>query len=120
VIVVDDSLNYWAMYVMQVGTDTMRGTFSLYLKDGGEPSQFYPVRGFRTASRTFVEEGVGPAKRTPAAAGKRKGTDTGLGALLEGLAAFDKVGATKLQPSGDAERLTQIRRSLEQRLSGAR
>ncbi|OPZ10703.1 MAG: hypothetical protein BWZ07_02492 [Alphaproteobacteria bacterium ADurb.BinA280] len=26
----------------------------------------YPLKGFRTASRTFVQEGVGPAKRLPA------------------------------------------------------
>src|SRR5690606_9017814 len=28
----------------------------------------YPLRGFRTASRAFVEEGAGPSKRAPAAA----------------------------------------------------
>lgn len=119
VIVVDDSADFFVMYVMQVGTDTMRGTMSVYRK-GTEPTQFFPVRGFRTASRTFVEEGVGPAKRTAAAAGERKDTDTGLGALLEGMGAFDKVASTDLLPSGDAQRLTQIRHALEQRLSDAR
>ena len=31
----------------------------------------YPLRGFRTASRTFVEEGIGPSKRRAAAAEPR-------------------------------------------------
>lgn len=118
VIVVDDSADFFAMYVMQVGTDTMRGTMSVYRK-GTEPTQFFPVRGFRTASRTFVEEGVGPAKRA-ASSGERSQVGTGLGALLEGMGAFEKASDDSQLPDGDAQRLTQIRRSLEQRLNRTR
>ena len=33
-----------------------------YPKNGPHNNIFYPVRGFRSASRSFVETGVGPSK----------------------------------------------------------
>lgn len=45
------------------------GGVTLYVCDGsGNPfdNDFYPVRGFRSASRSFVEDGVGPAKSAAA------------------------------------------------------
>jgi len=43
------------------------GGFTLY-PCGANPLNYamYPLKGFRTASRTFVQEGVGPSKRLPA------------------------------------------------------
>ena len=39
------------------------GVAEIYPKDGGHNNVFYPVRGFRTASRSFVDSGVGPSKK---------------------------------------------------------
>ena len=61
VIVVNDSTQNFAVYIIKVGTNHAQGEFSVYRK-GTQPTTFYPVRGFRSASRTFVEEGVGPSK----------------------------------------------------------
>ncbi len=119
-IVVDDSEDFYALYELKVGSNDFRGRMALYPK-GTNPVDYYPVRGFRTASRSFVEDGVGPAiKRTADADGKRQRADGGLGALLEGMGAFDKSPDTGPKSLGDDARLTQIRQMLEQRLSGAR
>lgn len=119
IIVVDDSEDFYALYELQVGTNDFRGRTSIYPK-GTNPVNYYPVRGFRTASRTFVEEGVGPAKRAAATAVERNGANSGLGALLESMGAFDKVTGAGLESVGEDESLTQIRRTLEQRLSTPR
>lgn len=54
---------WWALYVMRMGTNDGSGEFTLY-PDGADPEDWsvYAVRAFRSASRTFVQEGVGPAK----------------------------------------------------------
>jgi hypothetical protein len=61
VIVVDNSATTFAAYFITVGTNEFEGEVSVYNK-GGNPSVYYPVNGFRTASRSFVQEGVGPSK----------------------------------------------------------
>ena len=60
-IVVDDSDNYWLAYYLDVGLNQFDGVAELYPKNGGHNNIFYPVRGFRTASRSFIETGVGPS-----------------------------------------------------------
>jgi hypothetical protein len=62
IIVVDNNATTFAAYFVQVGTNHFRGEVSVYPK-GSNPTVYYPTRGFRTASRSFVEEGVGPSKR---------------------------------------------------------
>jgi hypothetical protein len=49
-------------YFVNLGVDQFDGVVSIY-RDGGVPTRgpFYPVRGFRSASRTYAETGVGPA-----------------------------------------------------------
>lgn len=69
-IVVDDSNNTYLLYAVKAGTNHVRGEATLYVKGQNPRNYFqYPVRGFRSASRTFVQEGVGPSK----AATARKG-----------------------------------------------
>jgi hypothetical protein len=65
-LVVNNSRTTYAAYFVEVGTNDFRGEVSVYSK-GSTPSVFHPVRGFRSASRSFVQEGIGPSKaaRTP-------------------------------------------------------
>jgi hypothetical protein len=61
VLVIDNDAETFAAYFLSTGTDRFEGEVSVYFK-GSTPSVFYPVRGFRSASRSFVQEGVGPSK----------------------------------------------------------
>ncbi|MCK7595542.1 hypothetical protein [Pseudomarimonas salicorniae] len=69
VMVVDNDSQTFAAYFLTTGTNFFQGEVSVYLK-GSNPTVFYPVRGFRSASRSFVQEGIGPSKgvaKAPAA-----------------------------------------------------
>ncbi len=110
VIVLSDTSTHYLMYVGRVGTDHFRGEVSSYRK-GTNPVTFYPARGFRSASRSFVDEGIGPSKAADVDAAPRQG--------LSDLFDFDQANATpaakrisKIEPS----RLDAIRLQLEQRL----
>jgi hypothetical protein len=59
VIVVNDSAANFLSYFVNVGGDSFEGFVALYPKNS-LPTRFYPVRGFRTASRARVVTGVGP------------------------------------------------------------
>ena len=61
-IVVDDERDFWLAYYLDLGLDQFDGVAEIYPKDTGHNNIFYPVRGFRTASRSFIETGVGPSK----------------------------------------------------------
>jgi hypothetical protein len=61
-IVLDDSENFWLAYYLDLGLNQFDGVAELYPKNGGHNNIFYPVRGFRSASRSFIETGVGPSK----------------------------------------------------------
>jgi hypothetical protein len=61
-VVVNEDEDYWLAYYLKVGLDHFRGEAELYPKNAGHNNIFYPVRGFRTASRSFIETGVGPSK----------------------------------------------------------
>ena len=95
VLVIDNDRDTFAAYFLTTGTDGFLGEVSVYFK-GGTPSVFYPVRGFRSASRSFVQEGIGPSKQSAARAS---------GALP--VAWFSVEGAKTRQLS--AERLTALR-----------
>ena len=60
--VVSDDDNYWLAYYVDLGLNQFDGVAEIYPKNGGHNNIFYPVRGFRTASRSFIETGVGPSK----------------------------------------------------------
>ena len=57
-----DGVDYVFDYYIDLGLDQFDGVVEYYPKNGPHNNVFYPVRGFRTASRSFVETGVGPSK----------------------------------------------------------
>jgi hypothetical protein len=61
-IVINDSPDFWLAYYVDLGLDQFDGVAELYPKNNGHNDIFYPVRGFKTASRSFIETGVGPSK----------------------------------------------------------
>ena len=114
VVVVDDSTANWVLYLLETGTNTGLGEITVYPK-GRDPDDYsaYPMRSFRTASRTFVQEGVGPAKAKSGAADAR-----GLSDKLAAAGYVLKAGATesKLDRAGLSEAI----RSLEAHLTAKR
>lgn len=62
-IVVDDTTANYVLYLTDTGTNAAEGEITVYPK-GTNPSNYdaYPMRAFRTASRTYVQQGVGPSK----------------------------------------------------------
>jgi hypothetical protein len=103
VLVVENSATTFAAYFLEVGTNDFRGEVSVYPR-GGNPSVYYPVRGFRSASRSFVQEGVGPSKRAEAEARKAR-------QVLPLTEASAKASVKALQPERE-----QALRALEARL----
>lgn len=80
-IIVDQDDTHFLAYVAEVGTDQFDGAGYRYRKDyefdpideylyGSEP--IYVVRGFRSASKTFVQTGSGPSKAKPNISSKPK------------------------------------------------
>lgn len=74
-------------YFAAVGTSQFDGVLEIYLS-GQTPGNgpFYPVRGFRSASRTFVLTGAGPSS-TPDEAATESTTPTWRAGLFETLTA---------------------------------
>ncbi len=62
VLVIDNDPDTFAAYFLNTGTDRFTGEVSVYFK-GSTPTVFYPVDGWRSASRSFVQEGIGPSKQ---------------------------------------------------------
>lgn len=113
VIVVKDGyfngVMWYILYELAIGTNDGSGLFTLYPK-GTNPYNYaaYPTRAFRSASRTFVQEGAGPAKRA--------GRSEGLAAQLAAQGALPAA-AKSVRPENAARaaRLSQVR-MLEARL----
>lgn len=66
-----DGRMWYALYELAIGTNDGSGWFTLYPQDA-DPYDYdaYPTRAFRSASRTFVEEGSGPAKQADEISGR--------------------------------------------------
>lgn len=98
-IVVDDSEDFWLAYYLDLGLDQFDGVAELYSKDSGHNNVFYPVRGFRTASRSFVETGVGPSKMAKFDNKKVQGLadNKALNQPIKALSEFSKKEQTKIQ-----------------------
>ncbi len=113
VIVVEDGIYngvlWFALYELQIGTESGSGWFTLY-PNGGNPGSYegYPARAWRSASRTFVETGEGPSK---AASTKRQ---EGLGSVLLAHGAPTAKAGASARPATAAR--TDIIRALEARL----
>jgi len=61
-VVVNDSPDFWLAYYLDLGLNQFDGVAEIYPKNAGHNNIFYPVRGFRTASRSFIDTGIGPSK----------------------------------------------------------
>jgi hypothetical protein len=97
-IVVDDSENFWLAYYLDLGLNQFDGEVALYPK-GTEPTNVsYPVRGFRSASRSFVETGVGPSKQAKSVNKKVRGIADSLDIELptKPLSEFSKLDQSKM------------------------
>ncbi len=68
IIVREDSSNWLALYITDVGTNRMAGLAEFYPAGGTPTLNGYPFTMHRTASASFVQSGSGPSKKaTPAA-----------------------------------------------------
>jgi len=107
VIVVDDSTNTYALYLLEPGTNDAEGEITVYPK-GQNPANYnaYPMRAFRTASRTFVQEGTGPSKAAAHAG--------------EGMAQKAGVRSDAIESKFDRAALGEIVATLEARLEAKR
>ena len=65
-IVVDDDDDHWLLYVVYTGTNQFDGA-AYYYEKGTNPlvdiENGYLVRGFRSASKSFIDTGTGPNKK---------------------------------------------------------
>ena len=112
--VVRDDANYYLAYYLKTGTNQFDGEAFSYAV-GNSPNlnlAGFPVRGFRSASKTFVDTGTGPSKSTKQDSDKAV---FGLGNLLDA----DKINSA---PTSELDRATQQRimttiKRLEQQLS---
>lgn len=107
--VVLDGQQWFVLYEMVMGTNEGSGQFRLYPR-GDDPYRYtaYPVRSFRSASRSFVQEGYGPSKTASQDATPARG----LGLLFTSPPAPNKT----RQDDARSEYLDVIR-ALEARLS---
>ena len=64
----DSSTSFWT-YFVTVGTSQFDGVMEICAPDqcGRSGATYYPVRGFRSASRKFVQDGTGPSSSDKAA-----------------------------------------------------
>lgn len=111
--VIAQGRQYYALYELVMGTNDGSGQFRLY-PSGANPYSYraFPVRAFRSASRSFVQDGVGPSKQaipTPAQTRAR-----GIGLLIK-----PQLLETSETIKTSAAELDLIRQ-LEARLEGSR
>ncbi len=77
-------------YVVEAGLSQFDGVMQIRLGSTPEtPPRMYPVRGFRSASKTFVQTGVGPSGSGPAS--KSAGLRPGSRGLIEALGGIDNL-----------------------------
>lgn len=126
VAVMRDDADYYLAYYLKTGTDQFDGMAYSY-RVGSQPDlslDGYSVRGFRSASKTFVDSGVGPSS-----AGDISGLDkTSQSLISTGLARFlpertvDREKTTKqvnVKPNLDSQtqrRILNVIEKLEQKL----
>jgi len=116
-IIVDDGptggVDYVFEYTLDIGLNQFDGVVEFYPKNGNHNNIFYPVRGFRTASRSFVDTGVGPSKKSKK---QNKEVSSMLSMLdielpTKGLSEFNKTEQTKiLRQQKTFENLHEIKR----------
>lgn len=104
---------YYVLYVMKMGTNDGSGELTAYMGGTNPDHQpAYPARAFRSASRTFVQEGSGPAKSV-----KDSPARLGLSAQLVAQGAtLPAPSKTKIASRFDRTALLPVIRQLEARL----
>ena len=115
IVVVRDDPDFFLAYYLTVGLDQFDGEAYIY-PVGSSPNfdvDGFTVRGFRSASRTFVESGSGPSKNVE----KDNNSRAGLASLLD----QDKLKNVEFRTSSnrsveDNERITSIVKKLEAHL----
>lgn len=110
VIVVENSPTTFASYFVTLGTNDFAGEVSVYNRNS-VPTVFFPARGFRSASRTFVQEGVGPSRKL----GETKAS-SGLPLIDAGIDA----GEPRLRSKAEQRVLDGVRERLEAQLLARR
>ncbi len=113
--VVRDDANYYLAYYLKTGTDQFDGEAFSYAV-GSSPNlnqNGFTVRGFRTASKHFVDTGTGPAK-TNADDSERKHKTLGLNQMLD-LQLLNKASSSELDQATQNRIINTIKR-LEQQL----
>jgi hypothetical protein len=115
VIVVTDSPDTFLLYLVEVGTNAGQGEVTVYPRNG-DPEDYdaYPMRMFRTASRSFVQDGEGPNKSRSTATSR-----SGLGDQLA-LAGATPQPKSNARSKYDRTALKPIIRALEQQLLSKR
>ncbi len=74
-------------YTVTAGLSQFDGVMQLFIGNSPEsPARFYPVRGFRSASRNFVQTGVGPSSADPKAAAAHAAPG-----LIEAMGGLDRL-----------------------------
>lgn len=113
VAVMRDDADYYLAYYLKTGTDQFDGMAYSY-RVGSEPDlslDGFSVRGFRSASKTFVDEGVGPS--VAGEIGRNKGhqmqTNSGLARYLPTRTATTEKSSQKLTDSTALDSETQRR-----------
>ncbi len=112
IVVVRDDADYYLAYYLKTGTNQFDGEAFSY-RVGSSPNlnlAGFSVRGFRSASKTFVDTGAGPSKSL----GKTKAT-SGLNSLLDE-SLLKSAPASSLNKAAQSRMLATIKR-LEQQLS---
>ncbi|MGQ0799559.1 MAG: hypothetical protein ACT4NL_05560 [Pseudomarimonas sp.] len=109
VIVVENSASTFASYFIELGTNQFEGEVAVYNR-GSNPTVFFPARGFRSASRTFVEEGTGPSRKATGTVNK--------GLPLTSTTVAD--GKTSTRSKESLDRLNAVRAQLEAQLVARR
>jgi len=74
-------------YTVTAGLSQFDGVMQIFIGSSAEsPARFYPVRGFRSASKSFVQTGVGPSSADPKA-----GAAAAMPGLLETIGGIDRL-----------------------------
>ncbi len=127
VAVMRDDADYYLAYYLKTGTDQFDGEAFSY-RVGSQPNlnlDGFLARGFRTASKTFVDDGVGPSSAGELPnnnkALQKEVNSVGLGQFLPQRIAQNKAGTNQVSRISDKDSQTQARilatiKKLEQQL----
>lgn len=114
IIVRENSTTWLALYITDVGTNRMAGSAEFYPNGGTPTLNGYPFEMFRSASKSYVQNGTGPSKQ----AGESKTESNGLlkgvdSKQIEQMIAYTQNQTPRVLKNWPASRLTELVRKLE-------